>query len=240
MTFEWYKQNFKLLEQVQKTSQKAPSIMGVGIIGKGAKRRRVVPPEEVEEESQLNSVVFQFVAEILTSIEEEEHKLTSANTVVSLVTEIFCEEHPDIDSFWPIPVGRGGHRTNLEKDLLLLKNIPKLVFPIIDVLSDDWRIFNRITFILRAKMNQLLAFWEASRFSEAISCPKELRESVSLITLFSKSGIIPDILAQTSLLYEFCTPYHVFLLLNSIWGYLHCHPPTAELVESKFQGLRKI
>ena len=117
--------------------------MGVGIIGKGAKKRRVVPPEEIEEDSQLNSVVLQFIKEVLNTAEKEETKLLLTNTAVSLFTEVFCEEHPDIEAFWPVPVGRGMQRINLEKDLVLLKSIPKLTFPLISVLTDDWRIFNR-------------------------------------------------------------------------------------------------
>ena len=51
--------------------------------------------------------------------------------------------------------------------------------------------------------------------------------------------MIPSILAETTEMYEFVTPYELFLLLNAIWGFLHCNPPSqgkAQYLTINFPG----
>lgn len=78
-------------------------------------------------------------------------------------------------------------------------------------------------------MNQLLAHWEASRHSTTTASPEQLKKSVQLVTTLGKARLIPPILADTALMYEFVAPYDLFLLMNAIWGFLHCNPANQEL-----------
>ena len=98
-----------------------------------------------------------------------------------------------------------------------------------DLLTSDWRALYRVSAILRALMNQLLAHWEASRHPTTTASPEQLKKSVQLVTTLGKARLIPPILADTALMYEFVAPYDLFLLMNAIWGFLHCNPANQEL-----------
>ena len=79
--------------------------------------------------------------------------------------------------------------------------------------------------------NRALAFWEASRSTTTTSSDRDremLQNSVRVVTLLGKAKMIPSILASTCEIYEFVSPYELFLLLNAIWGFLHCNPVTQE------------
>ena len=157
--------------------------------------------------------------------------------------EHFCTSLCTGESEWPKPVFRGQARPGLEKDIILIKSLPLGIYSLLgifqtqsknpqnfkDLLTSDWRSLYRVSAILRALMNQLLAHWEASRHPTTTASPEQLKKSVQLVTTLGKARLIPPILADTALMYEFVAPYDLFLLMNAIWGFLHCNPANQEL-----------
>ena len=98
-----------------------------------------------------------------------------------------------------------------------------------EILSSNWQALNRVSVIIRAMFNRALAFWEASRSTTTTSSDRDremLQNSVRVVTLLGKAKMIPSILASTCEIYQFVSPYELFLLLNAIWGFLHCNPVT--------------
>ena len=84
--------------------------------------------------------------------------------------------------------------------------------------------------------NRALAFWEASRSTTTTSSDRDremLQNSVRVVTLLGKAKMIPSILASTCEIYQFVSPYELFLLLNAIWGFLHCNPVTQAGIQKK-------
>ena len=101
----------------------------------------------------------------------------------------------------------------------------------LEILSSNWQALNRVSVIIRAMFNRALAFWEASRSLTTTSNDRDremLQNSVRVVTLLGKAKMIPSILASTCEIYQFVSPYELFLLLNAIWGFLHCNPVTQE------------
>ena len=85
--------------------------------------------------------------------------------------------------------------------------------------------------------NRALAFWEASRSTTTTSSDRDremLQNSVRVVTLLGKAKMIPSILASTCEIYQFVSPYELFLLLNAIWGFLHCNPVTQAGIQKSF------
>ena len=54
------------------------------------------------------------------------------------------------------------------------------------------------------------------------------------MTLLGKARLVPSILAETTLMYEFVSPYDLFLLMNAIWGFLNCNPINQSMVDSNY------
>ena len=48
--------------------------------------------------------------------------------------------------------------------------------------------------------------------------------------------MIPERLTLTTEIYEYCSPYELFLMLNSIWGFMHCNPPSQKLIDENFES----
>ena len=55
-----------------------------------------------------------------------------------------------------------------------------------------------------------------------------------MVTLLGKARMIPPILAETTLMYEFVSPYDLFLLMNAVWGFLNCNPINQTMVDTGF------
>ena len=106
-----------------------------------------------------------------------------------------------------------------------------------EILSSNWQALNRVSVIIRAMFNRALAFWEASRCTTTTSSDRDremLQNSVRVVTLLGKAKMIPSILASTCEIYQFVSPYELFLLLNAIWGFLHCNPVTQAGIQKSF------
>ena len=91
--------------------------------------------------------------------------------------------------------------------------------------------------------NRALAFWEASRSTTTTSSDRDremLQNSVRVVTLLGKAKMIPSILASTCEIYQFVSPYELFLLLNAIWGFLHCNPVTQAGIQKKLLDMSHI
>ena len=120
-----------------------------------------------------------------------------------------------------------------------IRGVETLFNNILEILSSNWQALNRVSVIIRAMFNRALAFWEASRSTTTTSSGRDremLQNSVRVVTLLGKAKMIPSILASTCEIYQFVSPYELFLLLNAIWGFLHCNPVTQAGIQKKASG----
>jgi len=225
-------ENTSLLDQVQSTASASSScVMGRGQIGDGVKRIRITSDEQ-EKLAETNYTIALFIATLL----KEKAEFDRVNTLAGFLKEHFCSSLA-IGSEWPKPVSRGQTRPGLERDIMLVKALPANIYSLLDLLTSDWRALYRVSSLLRAQMNKLLAWWESSRYETTAATPEQLKESIQVVTLLGKARIIPAIIAETTLMYEFVSPYDLFLLMNAVWGFLNCNPINQTMVDTNFDAV---
>ena len=163
------RENTSLLDQVQ-VNASSSCVMGLGQIGDGVKRIRV-SSDEKERLNEMNYTIALFIATILN---EKPGDFDRVNTLAGFLKEHFCSSL--CISEWPKPVSRGQTRPGLERDIILVKALPLNIYSLLDLLTTDWRALYRVSSMLRAQMNKLLAWWESSRHETTAATPEQLKE----------------------------------------------------------------